>query len=329
MVSNVNSSEALPVVANLNVIQSDKSQPTVESPARLKERIQIGQGTTFLPGKKDPSVQHLIDHVLENGYVILSNLFTPEQVEIANSEVARLETLEAGPAAIAGRNNIEGFKTGRVYALADKSRAFDQFPIHPTVLALNDYFLRPNYLLSSLHTVVIYPGQTAQPLHCDDGLIELPRPRPLIGIGTMVSLDDFTAQNGATTIIPGSHLWSDDRIPTREETVPVIMPAGSMVYFLNTLWHSGGANTSDKARRSITVQYCQPWARTYENMTIAMGWDDLDKVPERLLRMMGFSTHNFMGYVDGRSPRAGVEMRKKRMIERALKEREEKNSSKL
>lgn len=134
-----------------------------------------------MPGKKDSSVQHLIDHVLEHGYVILPNIFTPEQVEIANSEVARLETLDAGPAAVAGRNHFEGFKTGRVYALADKSRAFDQFPIHPTVLALNDYFLQPNYLITSLHTVVIYPGQTAQAIHCDDGLIALPRPRPLIG----------------------------------------------------------------------------------------------------------------------------------------------------
>ncbi|EDO02725.1 hypothetical protein SS1G_05202 [Sclerotinia sclerotiorum 1980 UF-70] len=308
---------------------SDKNQPIVEFPARVSDRIQLGQGTTFLPGKKDPSVQNLIDHVLEHGYVILPKIFTPEQVELANSEVARLETIEAGPAALAGRNSFEGFKTGRVYALADKSRAFDRFPIHPTVLALNDYFLQPNYLINSLHTVVIYPGQTAQSIHCDDGLIALPRPRPLIGVGTMVSFDDFTAENGATSVIPGSHLWSDDRIPTREEMIPVIMPAGSMVYFLNTLWHSGGANTSDKPRRSITVQYCQPWIRTYENMTIAMGWDDLDKVPERLLRLMGFSTHDFMGYVDGRSPRAGVEMRKKRMIERAFKERDEQRSSKL
>lgn len=176
------STYALPVIANGNVIQSDKNQSEVEFPAKVKERVQIGEGTTFLPGKKDLSVQHLIDHVLEHGYVILPNLFTPEQVEIANSEVARLETIGAGPAAIAGRNSFEGFKTGRVYALADKSRAFDQFPIHPTVLALNDYFLQPNYLITSLHTVVIYPGQTAQPIHCDDGLVALPRPRPLIGI---------------------------------------------------------------------------------------------------------------------------------------------------
>ena len=145
----------------------------------------------------------------------------------------------------------------------------------------------------------------------------------------MVSLDDFTAENGATTLIPGSHLWDDTRQPMREEMVPAIMPAGSMIYFLNTVWHSGGANKTDKPRRSLTVQYCQPWIRTYENMTVAMGWEDLDKVPKKLLSLMGFSTHDFMGYVDGRSPRAGVEMRKQRLIEWALKENAKPGSSKL
>jgi ectoine hydroxylase-related dioxygenase (phytanoyl-CoA dioxygenase family) len=138
----------------------------------------------------------------------------------------------------------------------------------------------------------------------------------------MISLGDFTATNGATTLIPGSHLWSDDRKPMREEIIPAIMPAGSVVYFLNTLWHSGDANISNKQRRSLTVQYYQPFTRTFENIPIAMGWEDLDQVPKRLLQLMGFSTHDFMGYVDGRAPRTGVEMRKKRLIEWALIERE-------
>lgn len=144
----------------------------------------------------------------------------------------------------------------------------------------------------------------------------------------MVALDDFTATNGATTLIPGSHLWGDDRIPKREEMIPAIMSAGSMVYFLNTLWHSGGANISNKPRRSLTVQYCQPWIRTIENFTVAMGWEDLDQVPKRLLQLMGFSTHSFMGYVDGRSPRAGVEMRKKRLIEWAIQKKEDEDREK-
>jgi len=146
----------------------------------------------------------------------------------------------------------------------------------------------------------------------------------------MVALDDFTADNGATTLIPGSHLWDDDQKPTRDQMIPALMPAGSMLYFLNTVWHSGGANTTNGRRRSMTVQYCQPWIRPYENMTVAMGWENLDQVPKKLLSLMGFSTHEFMGYVDGRAPRTGVEMRKKRLIEWAKqKEIENARSSKL
>lgn len=148
----------------------------------VKNRIQLGSGTTFLPGPKEPSVAEHISHVLTNGYVILPSIYTPSEVSLALSELERLETEAAGPASQGGRNPFEGFKTNRVYALADKSRAFDVFPIHPTALAILDYFLQPNYLMTSYHTVTIKPGQLEQEIHTDDGLIPLERPRPLLGI---------------------------------------------------------------------------------------------------------------------------------------------------
>jgi hypothetical protein len=162
--------------------------------------------------------------------VILPNVYTREQVDTANAELARLEELQsAGPASKGGRNNfgaytvswrkfpnssffrvvtletlsqpalkllvliqqrntnsvfwsLEGFRTQRIYALSDKSRAFDCFPIHDTVWKLNEYFLQPNFLMTSYHTVVINPGEREQEIHTDDGLIHLPRPRPLMGI---------------------------------------------------------------------------------------------------------------------------------------------------
>lgn len=120
--------------------------------------------------------------MLEHGYVIIPNLYTRDQVDLALSEQARIEGLDhAGPAAKGGRNPFEGYETRRIYALPDKSRAFDCFPIHPTVLALNDYFLEPNYLLNSYHTVAIGSGEAPQTIHTDDGLVSLPRPRPLMG----------------------------------------------------------------------------------------------------------------------------------------------------
>lgn len=151
-------------------------------PTTFRDRIQLGQGTTFLPGKKDPSIASLVDHVLEHGYVILESIFTPEQVETANTELTRLlSTPASGPASEGGRTAFEGFNTKRIYALPDKSRAFDCFPIHDTVTKLNDYFLESYCLMTSYHTVVIEPGEKEQEIHTDDGLIPLPRPRPLMG----------------------------------------------------------------------------------------------------------------------------------------------------
>ena len=121
--------------------------------------------------------------MLEHGFVILPSIYTTSQVSHALSELTRLEADPGnGPASQGGRNPFEGFQTKRIYALADKSRAFDCFPIHATALAILDYFLQPNYLMTSYHTVTIGPGAMEQPMHTDDGLIALPRPRPLVGI---------------------------------------------------------------------------------------------------------------------------------------------------
>jgi hypothetical protein len=119
--------------------------------------------------------------------VILPSIFTPAQVASAVAELDRLEDLQSsGPAAHGGRNDFEGYQTRRVYALADKTRVFDQFAIHETVLKLNDYFLQENFLLTSFHTVNIGPGSKEQAIHTDDGLIHLPRPRPLMGVVSVV-----------------------------------------------------------------------------------------------------------------------------------------------
>ena len=129
--------------------------------------------------------------------MILPSIFSPEQVSSALSELDRLETEQtSGPASHGGRNNFEGFQTRRVYALADKTRVFDHFAIHETVLKLNDYFLQENYLLTSFHTVTIAPGEKEQAIHTDDGLISLPRPRPLMGTVSPRSFTDSDFENG-------------------------------------------------------------------------------------------------------------------------------------
>lgn len=273
---------------------------------------EVGADRRLLSASKPPDArtQNLIDEVNKHGFVIIRDAFDASTVAAAKAEALRLtnDPKTAGPAGQAGRNNFEGHKTQRMYSLVDKSRVFDAFALHEDVLALNDHFLDAGYLLNSFQSINILPGETAQTLHYDHGFASLERPHNPLGSGVMIALDDYTATNGATVIVPDSHNWDSKRIPTMEDTIPVIMPAGSIIYFLSTLWHGGGANTSDKPRLALTVQYCQPWIRPMENMILAVDWEKLDEIPERLVGMLGYKVGSpFIGFVDGRSPRVAVQ----------------------
>ncbi len=123
----------------------------------------------------------------------------------------------------------------------------------------------------------------------------------------MVALDPYTSTNGATVVVPKSHTWGAEKYPDRSMSIPALMPAGSLLYFLGTLWHGGGKNESDNERLALTVQYCQPWMRPLENQFLAVDWEKLDVIPPRLVDMLGYKVGPpFVGYVDGRSPRTAV-----------------------
>jgi hypothetical protein len=211
--------------------------------------------TPHKPLPEDSQLRADILHVLEHGYVILPDQFSPQAARAAKDGINRL----SGADPEAGRNPFEGLKTNRIYSLLNKTREFDNFVILPQVLALNDYFLEPGYCLTAFHTIQINPGEAAQDLHHDDAFAALPRPRPPLGSAIIVAFDDFTKTNGATRVVPGSHLLPSGIRPDLSETRPAVCPAGSVVYFISTLWHSGGQNRSDKPRQSLTVQYCQPY----------------------------------------------------------------------
>lgn len=129
-------------------------------------------------------IQALIENILEHGYVIIPNAFSEEEIREAKEELRHLETsltTEKTPSRSKGRNTFEGLKTHRMYGLAGKSRVFDKFALHPDVLAINDYFLDPAYLLNSFQSINILPGEKPQTLHCDDGYITIPRPHKPFG----------------------------------------------------------------------------------------------------------------------------------------------------
>ena len=248
----------------------------------------------------DPAVRADVEHVIEHGYVIIPNCFSKGEAQEARDEIQRL----LGDAPLGGRNAFEGVNTNRIYSLLNKSRVFDKFAILPRVLALNDYFLDPDYQMTAFHTISINPGEKAQRLHHDDGYIQVPRPRAPFGSAIMVAFDEYTEANGATRIIPGSHTWGGNRVGTQAETVPALVPEGGVVYFVSTLIHGGGANRSQQPRQSATVQYCQPYIRPIENQILAVDPRRLSGIDPKIVDLMGYKTMEpFMGYADGLNPR--------------------------
>lgn len=203
-----------------------------------------------------------------------------------------------------GRNPFEGRRTQRVYSVLNKTRACDRLVDHPRVLALLDRMFLPNYLLSMLQVINITPGEHAQLLHPDDAFYPVPRPRPAPGAATIWAIDEFTEENGATVVLPGSHHWDDTRRPTQDdEHRAAVMPPGSCVFFSGTLWH-GGTNRSDRDRLAITAQYCEPWLRPQEAFTLSTTRETARVVSEDIRRMLGYSIHPpFIGQVDGMHPK--------------------------
>ncbi|MFG1793300.1 phytanoyl-CoA dioxygenase family protein [Nocardia sp. NPDC049149] len=238
--------------------------------------------------------------VRRDGYVILPDLLSPAELADIRTAVAPLLDRH-------GRNLFEGHTTQRVYSVLNKTRSCDRIADHPRILALLDRLFLPNYLLSMLQAINILPGEQAQMLHTDDGFYPIPRPREALGAATIWAIDDFTADNGATDIIPGSHRWAH-RMPEDDEREPVVMQAGSCVFFLGTLWHGGGANRSTQQRLALTAQYCEPWLRPQEAFTLSMTRDTVRAVSEDIRRMLGYSIHPpFIGQVDGMHPKRLLE----------------------
>lgn len=234
--------------------------------------------------------------VERDGYVVLPRLLDAE--ELASVRASLTELL--GPT---GRNNFEGHQTQRAYSLLAKTRATDRMVEHPRVLALLDRLLMPNYLLSQLQVIRILPGEDGQLLHADDLFYPIPRPRPALSSATIWAIDPFTEDNGATVVLPGSHRWGRRRPTADDPRLPAVMPAGSCVFFLGTLWHGGGANTSDAPRMAVTAQYCEPWLRTQEAFTLSVDRDTARAVSPGIRRMIGYNIHPpFVGAVNGMHP---------------------------
>ena len=243
---------------------------------------------------------HAIE-VAEQGYTIVENAIEPELVDELNEALGRLERfLQVEPSP----NSFEGHHTLRVYNLLAFDDVWQRAPVHPSVLPIVDAVLDPGCLISSLSSINIGPGERAQPIHADDQLIPLPKPHPPTVCNSMWALTDFTEANGATRLIPGSHLR--DHSPdygAPYDSIAAEMPKGSVLVWHGSLWHGGGANTTSGRRIGIAMNYCAGYIRQQENQQLGLPVEKVKTFSPRLRQLVGYGTYNMLiGHINKHSP---------------------------
>jgi ectoine hydroxylase-related dioxygenase (phytanoyl-CoA dioxygenase family) len=239
--------------------------------------------------------------VAADGYTIIEGAIEPELVTALRRDLDRLEAeLHVDPA----DNDFEGRHTVRIYNLLARGEVWARVPVHPAVLPVVEGVLDKGCLVSSLSSIAIGPGETAQPIHADDQLLPLPKPHIAIVCNTMWALTDFTQENGATRLIAGSHLR--DHSPAygkRYDSEPAEMRRGSVLVWHGSLWHGGGANRSAARRVGIAMNYCAGFIRQQENQQLGIPRDIAAGFEPRLRELVGYGIyHGLIGHIDKRSP---------------------------
>ena len=247
------------------------------------------------------TVAEHVKRIAEDGYTIVEGAIAPELVSELNADLARLEReLEVRPA----DNSFEGANTLRIYNLLAHSEVWQRVPLHESVLPVVEGVLDPGCLISSLSSVNIGPGETAQPIHADDMLIPIPKPHPPTVCNSMWALTDFTEPNGATRIIPGTHLF--DHSPdygTPYDSIAAEMAQGSVLIWHGSLWHGGGANQTGERRVGIAMNYCAGYIRQQENQQLGLAPSLVRSFPRRLQELVGYGIYNgLIGHIDKRAP---------------------------
>jgi ectoine hydroxylase-related dioxygenase (phytanoyl-CoA dioxygenase family) len=245
------------------------------------------------------TAQH-IERVRTDGFTIIEGAIEPDLVDALAAALKRLERdLDARPAL----NAFEGQHTVRIYNLLRHGSPFDRAPVHPAVLPIVDGVLGEGCLISSLSSIAIDPGETAQPIHADDQVIPLDKPHRPIVCNSMWALTHFTAANGATRLVPGSHHRANPEYGGSYETIAAEMPRGSVLIWDGALWHGGGANISDARRTGIAMNYCAGFIRQQENQQLGLDPALVKSFPARLQELVGYGVYRgLIGHIEKKSP---------------------------
>lgn len=247
------------------------------------------------------NIENILQAIEDDGAVIINNALPSEALERLNHKID--QTLESVDPC---EGIFHGYKTKRFGALIDKYEECQHMVIEPVVLSVMDRFLLPHcedYQINLTQLISIGPGERAQILHPDSGLFPYVEKGREAMINVMWAIDDFTVENGATRVAPGSHKWEEGRLPNENELTNAVMDKGSCLIYLGRTIHGGGANVSDLPRKGIVMSYCLGWLRQAENQYLSISQEKARELPEKLQRLIGYFVHNpNLGAVNGKDP---------------------------
>mgnify|MGYP001337643700 FL=1 len=244
----------------------------------------------------DADSDDVLTTLREDGACVLVDVMSDELRSRVNSELQPF--IAATPT---GRDDFTGRLTGRTGALVARSTAARDLVMHPVTTNLARKFLEPYTDKIQLHLtqiINIQPGQGAQPRHRDrlawGGYLPAEiEPQ----FNTIWALTDFTEENGATRVVPGSVGWPDDRRAADDETTQAVMTAGSVLLCSGSVIHGGGKNFSDADRTGVNITYCLGWLRTEENQYLSCPPEIAKSLDHDLQEMLGYTMGSYaLGY---------------------------------
>jgi ectoine hydroxylase-related dioxygenase (phytanoyl-CoA dioxygenase family) len=237
-------------------------------------------------------------HLREDGYVIVDNLVGIDHMDRIATELEPY--IEDTPV---GGDNFLGTKTRRTGRLIARSPAARELIQNPTVLDVAGDFLShaSTFRLHLTQVISIGPGSPAQPIHRDQLAWDFfPFPNDYeVQCNTLWAMSDYTAEMGATRVVPGSHRLGDNEKFTQEESIPAEMERGSVLFYSGKIYHGGGANTTEAAvRQALNITYAVGWVRQEENQYLSTPLEIARTLDDDLLKLMGYQMGCFaLGYV--------------------------------
>ena len=257
--------------------------------------------TTLTTLDASASLEEAIAVVERDGGVIIKDFFDSQTVAELRADI------DAAMAATPwGQDDFSGHRTKRLYGVFQHTRHAATAVRHPHYAGLAEHFLAvpqkgwfgehqleltPSYTVGVSSIIDIHPGEGAQPLHRDDGVWQWRHPEGYrqARVQVMVAVTDFTAENGGTMVVPGSHLWDDERGPQVDEAVPTEMSAGSALIWVGGTFHGGGTNSSDSNRIGLTIGLDLGFLRQEENAYLTYPTEVVKTFDEDIQRLLGWS----------------------------------------